>query len=256
MAQAQGTRAAFLEFLSEDSIVFQPGPMDGKRVWQARPEGGLSFKWQPVFAAMSRSADLGYTTGPAEYRTKKEDETPVGYGHYIAIWRKQRDGAWKVALDVGHGTPRPRTPPGDPELSFSSGGAEVQIGIAAARRKFAEAQKKFAAAAANDSTAAIADAARDDIRVHREEMFPGIGTDAVALMLSVRRGRLTLTQTGAGISTAGDLAYAYGKYLLERAQNDERGHYLQIWRAADDGTWKLAVDYQVPLPPQEKKPAS
>ncbi|HSH37287.1 MAG TPA: nuclear transport factor 2 family protein, partial [Chthoniobacterales bacterium] len=88
--QAHGTRAAFLEFLAEDAIVFQPGPTDGKKAWSARPEGGLWLTWQPVFAAMSRSADLGYTTGPAEFRKNKEDEKPFGYGQYISIWRKQK----------------------------------------------------------------------------------------------------------------------------------------------------------------------
>ena len=256
MGQAQSTRAAFLEFLADNSVVFQPGPVDGKKAWSARPEGGLWLTWQPVFAAMSRSADLGYTTGPAEFRKNKEDEKPFGYGQYISIWRKQKDGAWKVALDVGHGNPRPANPPGEPELSFPTEGENVQADTAGAKRRFAEALKKFAAAARNDSTAAIAEAARDDIRVHREEMFPGVGKDAVGLMLSVRRGKLSLTQTGEGMSAAGDLAYVYGKYQLSRAQNDERGHYLQIWRAADNGAWKLALDFQAPLPPKQKKPAS
>ena len=256
MGQAQGTRAAFLEFLAENSIVFQPGPVDGRKAWSARPEGGLWLTWQPVFAAMSRSADLGYTTGPAEFRKNKEDEKPFGFGQYISIWRKQKDGTWKVALDVGHGNPKPPNPPGEPELSFPVEGSDVQANTAAARKKLVEAQKKFAAAAKNDSTAAIADAARDDIRVHREESFPGLGKDAVALMLSVRRGKLSLTQTGDAMSAAGDLAYAYGKYLLSKSQSDERGHYLQIWRASDDGAWKLALDFQAPLPPTPKKPAS
>ena len=256
MGQAQGTRAAFLEFLAENSIVFEPGPTDGRKAWAARPEGGLWLTWQPVFATMSRSADLGYTTGPAEFRKNKEDEKPFGHGQYISIWRKQKDGTWKVALDVGHGNPRPPNPPGEPELSFPSEGADVQTDTAAARKNLAEAKKKFAAAAKIDSTAAISEAARDDIRVHREGMFPGIGKEAVGLMLSVRRGKLTLTQMGEGMSAAGDLAYIYGKYLLARAQNDERGHYLQIWRAEPDGTWKLALDFQAPLPPEQKKPAS
>ncbi len=255
MGQEQGTRAAFLEFLADSSIVFEPGPTDGKKAWSARPEGGLWLKWQPVFAAMSRSTDLGYTTGPAEFRKNKEDEKPFGHGQYISVWRKQKDGAWKVALDVGHGNPRSPNPPGEAELSFPSGGADVQADTAAARKKLIAAQKKFAAAAKNDSTAAIADAARDDIRVHREEMFPGLGKDAVGLMLSVRRGKLALTQTGESMSAAGDLAYAYGKYLLGKSQRDERGNYLQIWRTSDDGTWKLALDFQAPLRPEQKKPA-
>lgn len=253
MSQAQGTRAAFLEFLSDDSIVFEPGPTDGKKVWNARPEGSVWLSWQPVFAAMSRSADLGYTTGPAEYRKNKEDQKPFRYGQYISVWQKQKDGAWKVALDVGHENPPPTNRPAEPELSFSNEGSDIKAAAVGARRRFADAQKKFAAAAKLDSTMAIAEAAREDVRVHREAMFPGLGKDAVGLMLSVRRGKLSLTQMGERMSVAGDLACVYGKYLLARAQSDERGHYLQIWRASDDGAWKLALDFQTPVPPEQKK---
>lgn len=256
MGQAAGTRAAFLHFLAEDSIVFQPGPTNGRKTWNARPDGGLWLTWQPIFAAMSASADLGYTTGPAEFRKNKEDETPFGHGQYISIWRRQKDGAWKIALDVGHHNPRPPQPPGEPELSYNGEGADVQTDTAAAHKRLAEAQRKFAALARVDSTGAIADAAREDIRVHREAMFPGLGKEALGLMLSVRRGKLTLTQTGKGMSTAGDLAYVYGKYVLSRPQTDEQGHYVQIWRADASGAWRLALDFQVPLPPGQKQPAS
>src|SRR3712207_87962 len=68
LGQDQGTKPAFLQFLADDSIVFSPGPVNGKQEWQKRPEKGLSLKWTPVFAAMARSADVGYTTGPAEWR--------------------------------------------------------------------------------------------------------------------------------------------------------------------------------------------
>ncbi len=73
------------------------------------------------------------------------------------------------------------------------------------------------------------------------------------LMLSVRRGSLTSERLGGAISAAGDLAYSYGKYSLSNAQTTERGHYLQIWRTETDGSWKIALDYQAPLPPAEKK---
>ncbi|MDQ6623665.1 MAG: DUF4440 domain-containing protein, partial [Verrucomicrobiota bacterium] len=62
VGQELGTRAAFLEFLADDSIIFHPGPVDGKKEWSKRPEKGISLKWKPLFVAMSRSADLGYTT--------------------------------------------------------------------------------------------------------------------------------------------------------------------------------------------------
>lgn len=256
MGQEQGTRTAFLHFLAEDSIVFNPTPMKGQEVWNRRPEGAISLKWQPVFAAMSRGADLGFTTGPSEWRKNKSDPEPFGYGQYISIWKKQKDGAWKVALDVGTENPKPLTPPPGPELSFSNEAMDVQADRAAARRRLGEAQQKFSEAAKSDSTDALVAAARDDIRIYREGMLPGLGKEAAGLMLSVRRGKLARTPLGGEMSVTGDLAYSYGRYTLTGTQSGQRGHYLQIWRTGKDGVWKLALDYQTPLPPEEKKPAS
>jgi len=205
---------------------------------------------------MSRSADLGYTTGPSEWRKDKSDETPFGYGQFISIWKKQADGAWKVQLDVGTENPKPTTQPDEPQLSFPSEGRVVasEKDLAAARRKLTQAQKKLAGTTRTDSTAGLLGSAADDLRVYREGVFAATGKDLARLMLSVRRGELTQTQMGGDISAAGDLAYSYGKYTLVRGETREHGHYLQIWRTATDGAWKLALDYQLPMPTERRKP--
>jgi ketosteroid isomerase-like protein len=254
MGQEQGVRAAFLEFLAEDAIVFRPGPVNGRESWGARTESRMALIWQPVFAAMARSGDLGYTTGPSEWKKNKADEQALGYGQYVSIWKKQKDGSWKVALDVGTENPRPVKPAEPPELSFPTEAIAPQIDRAAAGKRLREAERKYAEAAKSDSTAALLGAATDGIRVYREGVFPGLGKDAAGLMLSVRRGKLAMTPMGRDISEAGDLAYSYGSYTLTRIESAERGHYLQIWRVGDSG-WQLALDYQKPLPPEEKKPA-
>src|SRR5438477_836166 len=99
--QEKGTRAAFLAFLADDGVVFRPGPVNGKEAWEKRPETGLDLIWEPTFAAMARSADFGYTTGPAKWKANKKDEKFLGYGQFVSIWKKQKDGSWKVALDCG-----------------------------------------------------------------------------------------------------------------------------------------------------------
>ncbi len=105
--QEKGTRAAFLAFLADDGIVFRPGPLNGKEVWGKRPETGFDLIWEPTFAAMSRSADFGYDTGPAKWRANKKEEKFAGHGQFISIWKKQKDGSWKVALDLGIENPEP-----------------------------------------------------------------------------------------------------------------------------------------------------
>lgn len=65
--------------------------------------------WSPVHADMAASADLGYTYGTYEFRSKDKDGKPtVEYGKYASIWKKQKDGSWKVVMDMGNSSPSPK----------------------------------------------------------------------------------------------------------------------------------------------------
>jgi ketosteroid isomerase-like protein len=59
--------------------------------------------WTPVGAGIAASGDLGYTYGTYKFATKDKDGKPVvDHGKYTTIWKKQKDGSWKVALDMGN----------------------------------------------------------------------------------------------------------------------------------------------------------
>ena len=64
--------------------------------------------WTPVYADISASGDLGYTHGTFEFRSKDKDGKPtIGHGKYTSIWKRQKDGSWKVVLDMGNDSPDP-----------------------------------------------------------------------------------------------------------------------------------------------------
>ena len=66
-----------------------------------QPDSHLT--WAPVGAGMAASGDLGYTYGTYELSSKDKDGKPsVEKGKYATIWKKQKDGSWKVALDMGN----------------------------------------------------------------------------------------------------------------------------------------------------------
>jgi len=50
----------------------------------------------PGYAEAARSGDMGYTWG--RYAVKGSTEAERGF--YVRVWTRQRDGAWKLALDV------------------------------------------------------------------------------------------------------------------------------------------------------------
>src|ERR1051326_8943026 len=103
-AATRGTRDAFIEFLADDGIVFQPGPVNGKKFWTERERRKGLLSWEPEYADVSRAGDLGWTTGPWEFRPNGPDEKPAAFGEYFTIWKKQSDGSWKAVLDRGVST--------------------------------------------------------------------------------------------------------------------------------------------------------
>ena len=68
------------------------------------------LSWAPSYADISASGDLGYTYGTYEFRSRDKDGKPiVSYGKYSTIWKRQKDGSWKVVLDMGNDSPTPKS---------------------------------------------------------------------------------------------------------------------------------------------------
>ena len=250
--QEKGTRAAFLAFLADDGVVFRPGPVNGKEAWEKRPETGLDLIWEPTFAAMARSADFGYTTGPAKWKANKKDEKFLGYGQFISIWKKQKEGSWKVALDCGIENPEPSGQPEPLRMSIPEDDKQVKTGDA--RRKalpLQEAHQKFVDAAKTNLADATLTVAAEEVRVYREGSLPAIGKRAAKAALEAKAGKISFEQLGGDMSHSTDLAYSYGKYSLNRDGSVESGHFFQIWQTDAAGSWKLVLDWQKALPPEK-----
>ena len=102
----------FMSYIAEDVRFYSAGVMrTGKLAFREGWAKGFadtnwSITWAPLYAEAGQSADLGYTTGSFEIHDKSADSTPVvRRGSYVTIWRKQADGTWKVALDIGSFVP-------------------------------------------------------------------------------------------------------------------------------------------------------
>ena len=63
-----------------------------------------------VGALWAASGDLGYTWGTYEFHSKDKSGSPTtDYGKYTSIWKLQKDGSWKVVLDMGNASPNPNS---------------------------------------------------------------------------------------------------------------------------------------------------
>jgi ketosteroid isomerase-like protein len=104
---------AFLTYFSEDGVELVDGgginTKDDMRQQPPWPEG-TTLTWMPVKAEMAASGDLGYTYGNYVYTAKnKEGKLVANYGKYTSIWKKQKDGQWKVVVDMGNSSPDPKS---------------------------------------------------------------------------------------------------------------------------------------------------
>ena len=108
-AAAERGSAGYMAYYADDAVEVPNGAaiITGK-INIAKTMGFLDDKnnhltWTPVDADISAGGDLGYTYGTFEFRAMGKDGKPVvEKGKYTSIWKKQRDGSWKVVLDMGN----------------------------------------------------------------------------------------------------------------------------------------------------------
>jgi ketosteroid isomerase-like protein len=115
-ATAERGSQGYISFYAEDAAELPNGAdaLQGKENI-SKTMGFLDDKnnhltWTPVHADMAASGDLGYTYGTYQFRSKDRDGKPtVEYGKYVSIWKKQKDGSWKVVMDMGNSSPSPKS---------------------------------------------------------------------------------------------------------------------------------------------------
>jgi ketosteroid isomerase-like protein len=243
-----GIRASFLQFFADDSIIFAPAPTNGKAFYEKYEDKGRRLIWQPIFATVSNSGELGVTTGPWELKESATDQTSIAFGQFVSIWKKQPDNSWKVIVDVGIDNPKPAGPPPEVQLSPPSEPSNTDINLR--HRTLEKSEKMFMNRLTADAGKAISDSASEEIRVFRDDSFPAVGKEAAKIMLNSDHRKLIRKISGAAISASSDLAYRYGSYSNEHGNNIEQGYYLTIWRLDRGGDWKIILDLQKKAEPK------
>ena len=257
MSLEKGQREAFLAFFADDGIVFNPHPVAYKQDAAKRPAPGTrppsTLAWEPIFGDVSAAGDLGYTTGPYRFTDHGATPRPPSHGYFFSVWRKQPDGTWKVAVDLGTETPsqepdalRPRFQPA-PHV----GSPAADEGAGSSREALLEHERRADAAAGGlDGRLLWLDTAA---RLHRNGSEPVLGRDTIRALLAAHPEPIRWTPLAGDAAASGDLGYTYGTYQVQApgtAQPSEKGYYVHVWRRATDGEWRIVVDVTSPLPPE------
>jgi len=99
----------YMSYYADDAVevpngtAFLKGKADIAKTMGFLDTADNHLTWAAVGAGIAASGDLGYTYGTYEFASKDKDGKPVvDKGKYATIWKKQKDGSWKVALDMGN----------------------------------------------------------------------------------------------------------------------------------------------------------
>ena len=100
---ADRDHAAFVSFLSEEAIFFsgpQGAALRGRQAvadrWKAFYEGPQApFSWEPEQVEVLDSGAIAFSSGPVYDPDKKR------IGTFNSVWRREKDGKWKIVLDKG-----------------------------------------------------------------------------------------------------------------------------------------------------------
>jgi ketosteroid isomerase-like protein len=246
-AGEKGVRDAFLEYLSDDGVIFVPRATSGKAFYAARPAPPILLQWRPEFVDASADGELGYTTGPWSIRLRAGE--PVrATGRFFTVWRREKDGRLRALVDLGVEAP-PTEAPDEPTVpSVAAAPPAVTRGSAIEDLRRADAELCRADAAAGLASA-LTERADPAVRLLRDGAPPAVGLDAAA-RAAAALPPASCRRLGGGLASSLDLGYTYGEYGPPGgAASAGAGNYLTVWRRDADGAWRAVALVRSAWPP-------
>lgn len=117
-ARAERGLEGWLSFFADDTADFvRGGPFtftkeEMRRRLQKDFDPVDQLTWKPVKIEVADSGDLAYSLGTWQLKGKDPKGNDVTQtGKYLTVWKKQKDGSWKVVADTGNVDPPPASKP-------------------------------------------------------------------------------------------------------------------------------------------------
>lgn len=231
-------REAFLAHLHPQSVMFNPGPVNGIDLYTGRPSRPGQLAWAPEVVDVAASGDFGYSTGPHQFRRTPDGEV-LRQGYFCSVWVRSAGAPWKVLIDLGTSQPTPVSLDVTPRDPTPASGTPAG---ASAAHTLAEAERQFATALERDQLGTYRARLARHARVYRDGSAPAEGV-LPAVDVVARRGKVTrVTPEKTDVATSGDLGYAYGRLVLaDTTAGAPAVYYVRVWRHDAQG-WRVVLD--------------
>lgn len=103
-----GAPQAFTEYMAGDAVLLPTGAptqagLAAISTYMNSYQPTTTLKWTPADAMIAGSGDFGVTWGDYELTSPGDDGVRhIIRGAYVTVWRRQDDGSWKAAIDIGN----------------------------------------------------------------------------------------------------------------------------------------------------------
>jgi ketosteroid isomerase-like protein len=251
-ASVKGWRAAFLEFFAEDAIALAPDPTSAIDLLKARPVRPFSeeeLTWEPRAGDIAASGEMGWLTGPSIFIDRTAQNPSPQHGNYLSVWKKQKQGQWRVFIDVGTPVPAAVTFPTWFTHVTAVPRFKGKDPVSVSTASLLEADRQLNAslltnAAAKEYLSAVVEHAR----LHRAGTVPPVsaGRDEIARWFAGNPATMTATTSAGEAAASGEIGYTYGRYEMS-SPSPQRGAYLRVWSRQGDRRWRIAADVTAPV---------
>jgi ketosteroid isomerase-like protein len=242
-----GRNAAFAEYFAEKSVIFtNKWITNGKQFSAQSKPSPVVLKWEPEYMDISGSRDFGISTGPWEAQEYRPNTQPLARGYFLTVWKKQKDGTWKVILDGGSDTPAPEGPAH--AFSFPAGADKAVVNppnmnpdslsdeLLKRENKIINLWQK------NPVTSVYLSFLGPNARMQVNGHLPTTNRDTVSTWISSLDKTLLRRSSGCEVASSGDLGFTYGVFENSASPNVTKGHYVRIWRKQPDSKWLIVLE--------------
>ena len=247
-----GWKQAFLDYFDPGAIGFDGSGGVGLAREQVRanpdPPKDLQLIWEPRFGDIAASGELGWLTGPVQNILPSRNNGRPRHSNYASVWKRQRDGTFKVVMDVGIPTPGP--------VPFAEGFTRAPT----ANRFSGDydsntptldgADRVLNSALRSSPVRAYRGRLAEGARLHRPNTMPASGERDILARLASAPPMTMIDSRFAEAAQSGDLGYTWGNYRIARRNaKAEEGFYVRVWVRDRSAQWKVALDVLQPQMP-------
>jgi ketosteroid isomerase-like protein len=244
-----GWKKAFLEYFSDSAVGFDEGGVGYAKDQISKnpdPPKDLQLLWDPRYGDIAGSGDLGYLTGPSRTILPSRNKGQPRHAVYASVWKRQRNGTFKVVMDVG--VPTPRAAPFPAEFTRAPHSNRFTGDYNDRTPPLSAAEGIMNSALRSSQVRAYRGRLAPGARLHRPNVLPLTGDANVLGWLASQPAYAMADTRFAEASRSGDLGYSWGNYVLaaRRGSTGQTGFYVRVWVREQTGQWKVALDVLQP----------